>query len=313
MKRPLVSFIIPLYNCEKYIERCINSITDGLYLASIEGEIIIVDDGSTDRGREIATGLIKDNRNIRLFSQRNKGASAARNAGLCVALGDYVWFIDADDRINSQALPLIIEELKNDKKSVVIFGNTFESKQVANCCNKDYHVQSIDPLSYLHNEKRLYLWNKIYSREAIGQLRFLDGIKNIEDYLFNIEFFTNVKDAVQLDVNGYCYNDTNALSTSRSKSLRNLVKISQDSFTVHRRLLSIFNESPEGDKVIVKEMLDFSVSGHLFSLAKFYNFRRFCNAIRTYRELKIFPIELEKNLKLSAWLLFINMFARLLP
>ncbi len=109
--QPLVSVIIPLYNADRYIEACINSVLDQTW-PNIE--IIIVDDGSTDDSLIAAKKF--DRENIKVISQKNKGASAARNKGLSEAKGDYIQFLDADDLISNDKIynqVLALEEQPN--------------------------------------------------------------------------------------------------------------------------------------------------------------------------------------------------------
>lgn len=102
----IISFIIPLYNCEQYVDNCIKSIlSTGLDRKSFE--IIIVNDGSTDGGPIIVQQYVEQYHNIYLITQDNQGLSGARNTGISHAKGDYLWFIDADDEINEHAVDAI--------------------------------------------------------------------------------------------------------------------------------------------------------------------------------------------------------------
>lgn len=93
----LVSIIIPVYNSEKYIDRCINSIVNQTYK---DIEIILIDDGSSDRSIDIINNYVNKDNRIKVYTQKNAGPSSARNYGLDVSTGDYVMFVDADDYID---------------------------------------------------------------------------------------------------------------------------------------------------------------------------------------------------------------------
>lgn len=112
MNRKL-SIIIPIYNVEKYISTCLESI-----LCQIKDnravEIILINDGTKDRSATIALDLIKDYPNARLYNQDNQGLSMARNNGLKYASGDYVWFIDSDDSIADNCLAGILDDLSDE-------------------------------------------------------------------------------------------------------------------------------------------------------------------------------------------------------
>lgn len=101
MEKPLISVIIPFYNCEKYLGSCIGSLRGQTFG---EYEILFIDDGSTDGSAEIVRAYCETDSRAVLVSQANAGVSAARNNGLAMARGDYVMFVDADDRIHPQLM-----------------------------------------------------------------------------------------------------------------------------------------------------------------------------------------------------------------
>lgn len=103
-----ISFIIPAYNVEKYIERCLNSIfsqnvDEGRY------EVIVIDDGSTDHTLDLLRSMEKEHGNLRVYTQGNQGPSAARNRGLDMCKGNYVWFVDSDDYIAQGAIKDLLD------------------------------------------------------------------------------------------------------------------------------------------------------------------------------------------------------------
>ncbi|MCH5319078.1 MAG: glycosyltransferase [Paramuribaculum sp.] len=101
-----LSYIIPLYNCEKYIEQCLESLL-AQGLKEKDYEIIVVNDGSTDSGADIVGGYVLSHPNILLINQKNKGVSEARNRGMEMARGDYIIFVDADDYLIGNGLELL--------------------------------------------------------------------------------------------------------------------------------------------------------------------------------------------------------------
>lgn len=113
-----LSFIIPMYNAEKYVGACLDSILES-DLPKGEYEVIIINDGSKDGGPEIAQDYCAKHENFRCLTQENQGQSMARNCGLSEAQGEYVWFVDADDKI-SNTISDVLKELKtNDLDSLV--------------------------------------------------------------------------------------------------------------------------------------------------------------------------------------------------
>ena len=108
-----LSIIIPVYNVEQYVERCLLSVT-GQGISSDEYEIIVVNDGSTDGSLAAVEKITENFDNVRVVSQENQGLSAARNKGLSIAKGEYVWFVDSDDWIAENCLSEIIPLLNQD-------------------------------------------------------------------------------------------------------------------------------------------------------------------------------------------------------
>lgn len=107
---PIISIVVPLYNTEEYISQCLNSVS-----CLSNCEILVVDDGSTDNGPNIARSLASNNSHISVIKQENQGLSGARNTGIEHAKGKYVWFLDADDELTTQASDVIEYLSSHDK------------------------------------------------------------------------------------------------------------------------------------------------------------------------------------------------------
>ena len=95
---PLISVIVPVYNIEKYLERCVNSIREQTYTNL---EILLVDDGSTDSSGTICDKFAEEDNRVRVFHKENGGSSSARNLGIAEAKGEYLGFVDSDDYISA--------------------------------------------------------------------------------------------------------------------------------------------------------------------------------------------------------------------
>ena len=115
---PMVSVIIPLYNVEEYLRQCLDSVVCQT-LSNIE--IICVDDGSPDRSAEIAAEYVEKYPNVKLIRKENGGLSSARNAGLEAAQGDYVFFLDSDDKITQEALGVMKQVMRRENPHVIAF------------------------------------------------------------------------------------------------------------------------------------------------------------------------------------------------
>jgi len=134
-----LSIIIPVFNTEKFIKKCINSCLKQ-NIQNNHYEIIIINDGSTDNSLEIINSYIKNYDNIHVFSQSNKKQGSARNNGLTKAVGEYIWFIDSDDWINENILKEIIEYVYENKPDILRFDaiNHFPNQLIRE--RKSYHV-----------------------------------------------------------------------------------------------------------------------------------------------------------------------------
>lgn len=183
-----LSVIIPVYNAEAYLEKCVESVM----AFPCEKEVILVDDGSKDHSSvicdEIRDGItelrkygIKDSAEIKVIHQENKGVSAARNAGLDVATGDYVWFVDSDDYVISQKTNTLYLLPFTFYPSMVIFGFVWEENGEA---------KSFGASKY---EIPYNLWRCWFNRKAIedARLRFTVGRKYAEDQEFILQFLLN--------------------------------------------------------------------------------------------------------------------------
>lgn len=192
-----ISFIVPVYNAEPYLDTCIDSIIGQDYQNT---EIIIINDGSSDNSFEIARRLASKDNRVQLLTQSNKGASAARNLGLEIATGDWIVFVDADDWIDSDFCQVLNAGCDAD---IVYFGfiehkcNIITRKSI----NTNYidQSESIDlVLTKLFLSKELFFgftWNKFYRKSIIDKhrLRFNESLFIKEDEEFIIRYCRFIK------------------------------------------------------------------------------------------------------------------------
>ncbi|GEM_PF-357077 len=303
----LISFIIPVYNCEKYITTCISSILSLEYFKN-SFEVILINDGSIDNSESIIRDIIHDNLNVLLINQNNLGASSARNAGLKAAQGKYVWFVDADDKINPPFLKKALEIISNDDSYELLCFNHYKETNSELIPCTDYNAEKvISGLDFYNNRPSGYLWNKIYKRSSIGQIQFLDGTKNIEDFYFNTKVVIKLKKILLLTDFGYYYNTTNQLSTSRNSSKRNLVKLEQDTMTIHKAIINDIDKSDDTSiKKALTDNLNISIAGHLYSIIRFYTPNTLKKAILEYSSWGVYPISLTSNHKANLFLCIAN-------
>lgn len=304
----LLSFIIPLYNCEKYIDTCLSSI----FLSNLHEkcfEVIIVDDGSKDNGANIVERWKNKHDNINLLRQQNKGASSARNIGIEASNGEYIWFVDADDKIESSFLEYIYG-LINSKPEIDLFCFNYKKEYTEKNVPLVLYdeIKTISGVDYLNKHEALYIWNKIFKRKSIGDIRFLEGTKNIEDMLFDVQTIINMNKVCCINKFGYIYNNTNISSTSRSLNNRNLIKLSQDTKAVHKELLKLLHSASTTNKQkkVIASILNFSIAGHLYSLLRFYSPKYLKKNILFYRSNGLYPVRRTYSFKANFFLYFAN-------
>lgn len=206
MDNPLISIIIPVYNVEKYLAKCVESVINQTYKKI---QIILIDDGSTDNSGKICDDFkLKDNR-IEVIHKKNGGLSDARNAGLKIVKGDYIGFIDSDDYIEKDMyetlLCLLIEN--NADISIVSFfeyeNGMFTKMEYTNELIK---MNSLDGIKHILMDKKIpnYAWNKLFKKNIFNDIIFPVGRK-FEDISITYKLFENANNIVFKDVAKYYY------------------------------------------------------------------------------------------------------------
>ncbi len=202
------SLIIPIFNCEKYLNRCIDSVLEQNYT---DFEMILVNDGSTDKSLEICKNYAENNDNITVIDKINGGASSARNAGLDSAKGEYVIFVDSDDRVADNFFDLICN--KELKGGLSVFNYFFVSNEGEKA--RKMPSELIKPqLDYFNKVKLLILSRtinspvaKVYDRELIEKyhIRFDERMPVAEDFNFNLSYLAKCRDVKIFDDLVYFY------------------------------------------------------------------------------------------------------------
>ena len=185
----ILSLIIPIYNVEAYIHKCIDSISQQ---NCKDIEIILVNDGSPDKCPSICDEYTNNNKNITVIHQTNGGLSNARNSGLSKAKGDYIWFIDSDDWIHEKAIAIILDELKQEEVEILGFSGIdfFEKVNRFEEPNQLMTIETTNGNNYLKINGQLNptAWNYIYKASFLknNKLTFKERLIHEDDY-FNLE------------------------------------------------------------------------------------------------------------------------------
>lgn len=204
---PLISIIVPIYNVEKFLPICVESLLNQIYTNL---EIILVDDGSTDNSPEICDNFaLKDSR-IKVIHKENGGMSDARNAGIEIATGDYIGFVDSDDYIEKEMYQTMLAEALENDAQIVECDSYAVYKD-----DKTEVYKSFDYKLYTNNRDIIYgyiregtiqtvVWNKLYTRDIIGDIRFEFG-KYHEDEIFTYQVLAKTTRLVHINKLYYYY------------------------------------------------------------------------------------------------------------
>lgn len=243
MLNPLFSLIIPVYNVDKYIEQLLISIVKQDFTSY---EVVIINDGSTDASGNICDKFCEKHKNISVFHQENAGVSIARNKGIELAKGNYIWFVDGDDLIEKNALVSLDNLLKKYNYDLDVLGFSFNSltnNKLIPFEKKEFLVP-VDGDTFLKHYERLALWTFLYKRTLIvnNNLKFVKGVSVFEDNLFNYEVFNNANKIIQTNYHLYNYRNDRDESAMNSIDfdviLRSILLISQRLNTIKLNVLS---------------------------------------------------------------------------
>lgn len=192
----LVSVIVPVYNTENKLKKCINSVTNSSYTNL---EIIIVDDGSEEKTALLCNQLKQQDKRIKVIHQKNKGVSCARNKGIDIAKGEYITFVDADDYIDEKMIKALLTNLRKYDADISMckYNEIYRDKKI--CINKVSEIIKIQEVPnvlidfFEKNEIGWNVWGKMYKREIVGTTRFLEGKRTAEDMYFLYQVLKKTK------------------------------------------------------------------------------------------------------------------------
>ena len=293
---PKISIIVPVYNVEKYIAQCIESL---IFQSMEEIEIILINDGSQDNGLEICKEYAKKDTRIKIIDKENTGVSDTRNIGVKVANGEYIMFVDSDDWLEKNACEIAYNEAKKENADSVIFCYYRESSKGTTCKdifkedkiifnNEEIYNDILIPILGLIGEKLakpqrldalVPVYAKIYKTDIIknNKIEYIDFFKiPSECLLFNFDYYLNSSKVVYIKRYLYHYRRNNFSSITKGYHEKLFEKwIFWIDYMKNRKEIS----KEEIEKAFYSRIC-FSViplSGNLF---KQKNFRK------TYKELK---------------------------
>lgn len=231
----MISIIVPIYNVEKYLRKCIESILSQTYK---DFELILVDDGSLDGCPQICDEYATKDKRIVVIHQKNRGVSAARNAGLEMAKGEYIGFVDPDDSIVPEMYEMMVGAMETEQVELAICGynyfdedgnvdgsRLYKTKENEILTQKEIMNRFSDmPPSIRHG-----VCNKLFKKNLLHAMRFREGLHSSEDVLFLDEYVLRVKRAVIIHKPFYWNTVREGSATHGGLSIESL----SDSFRAH--------------------------------------------------------------------------------
>jgi glycosyltransferase involved in cell wall biosynthesis len=214
----LISIIVPVYNNDIYLNKCIDSILKQTYRNI---EIILINDGSTDNSGKICEEYVAKDDSIKIIHQQNKGVSVARNNGLAIAKGEYIGFVDGDDYIKEDMFEYLLNLLEQNSADISMCNYySFDDNKISvkNVFKKDLIVlSSNNALEMIFTSLAFSCWNKLFKRKLFENELFETDISMGEDLYIIFKLFCKSKNIVVGNEIKYYYNRINTKSSTKQE------------------------------------------------------------------------------------------------
>lgn len=280
-----ISIIIPVYNVERYLEKCLDSVINGIENKS-NIEVLLIDDGSTDNSRNIVDKYSNEYSYVKAYHKENGGLSDARNYGLLIAEGDYIIFIDSDDEVNSELFKSVIKKIENSNCEILLwdavlidengkiissdFNNYFVHKELK--CNTIYSgIEFIDLQLQAQKDFVTTVWLGAYKKSFLydNQLLFEKGLLH-EDEMWSIKVFINAEKIEYIGEKIYLYRQRN--NSIMNKKNRDYNKNLKDIIYIYSTLYSYINWKIYNKKI--KNEINSNISRrYLHAIGKFDGYK----------------------------------------
>lgn len=258
----ILSFIIPVYNVEQYIGKCLETITSQINNLSCSSdiEVVIVNDGTKDNSMSVVNDYSLKNPYIKIIEQENKGLSAARNVGLDKANGKYIWFFDSDDYLYSDSLQSIVKSLNDNHDMYAVDSCCVDER--GNTISSFRHKNQETSFGFL-KQNSFVVWQYIVKREIYESngLRFYEGIYH-EDIEFTPRMLHNIGTYKVTGVMAYCYLKRSG-STTMGNGFDYNVKRAEDTFVAVKSLNNFHNHLQKNEKKEISRIISLAMNNIL--------------------------------------------------
>lgn len=279
---PLVSIIVPVYNAEKTIERCINSILNQSYK---DFELLLLDDGSTDASGQICDAFAEKDQRIRVLHKENSGVSDTRNQGIAMARGEYLQFADSDDWLTPDATEFFVRTVAEHRCDMVIadfyrvIGERVAQKgdiEKDGLMDRNGYAANMmqKPADFYYG----VLWNKFYKRSIIEEyhIQMDTAVSWCEDFMFNMEYVRHIRTVYALKVPVYYYVKTRDSLVSQGLSMKKTLQMKLNVFTYYNNFYKDVLGEEDYEKRrgrIYRFLFDAASDGSVLPLSLMGNYR----------------------------------------
>lgn len=226
----LVSIIVPVYNVEKYLEKCLDSLINQTYRNL---QIILVDDGSRDGSGTICDRYAEQDNRIQVIHKKQSGVSAARNTGLEAAKGSYICFVDSDDWIHEKMIETMYENMMEEKAQISIIGYDMvweDGRSQKKSDENAYYVwNQREAIAQWMTQKifKGFMCDKMFAREIFTGIRFPEDRSYMEDVAIGLDLFARAEKVVYSGKIGYHYLQRQGSATNSGFQERELLGITE--------------------------------------------------------------------------------------
>lgn len=312
MKQPILSIIVPVYNVEPYLERCLLSCLHQ-DIPQDDYEIIVVNDGSTDGSLQVAERVAKENGNVVIISQKNGGLSAARNTGMKHARGKYFMYVDSDDYLFDNVLSSLLTIVENNDLDVLSFWTCFEVN--GKTCDTEHqpfdeHRIYTGEYALLHGMSIDSVWQCVYRAQLIKELglEFPAG-RNHEDIPFDMKLYPFVKRMMFCHTMGYHY-CLDRPSIMRTHNVEKRFRLIMDNLQTIGEILMLARKGSFSKEVCdyyIRRMNSLEMSHFLIFMKEKYSWDYVQRYIYEARRIGVYPIHgATLSLKGTLFLPFVN-------